>query len=681
LAALVAAEAVLGADAAERGLMVRRKSAGRGNWLPTALVLLWLAAGLAVYYAFHRPFGPQFAVGAALAARDISLTGLLFAAAAALGTRLLPKLPAPALARLAARAAAGLGALGLLYLLVGSTAGTSAWVAWALLAALLFWLRRELAAWWQDASGFATLWRSSGALGRTIAVLSAVIFAAALAVALAPPLRFDALVYHLSLPRAYLTAGQVGYVAEVTHWGFPQLAHMLITWAGALGAGRGALVAWGMGLLTVVGLLGQLSAHLGARRAWVAVAALLCGGSLAAALSSAYVDWPSLLMAWAVLLFLDLWLQKRSAAWVIWAGVFCGLAFGAKYTAGIVAPLAALAVLWAGRRDRSAVARLLGAALLVALPWLVRNALYTGNPFYPLLLPGGEMDALRLSYYNGFAPQGNWLDAVLLPVRATFAGIESGRVGDAPGYETSLGPLLLMFGILALLPAGERPQTRSLKRRAVVIALGGLLIWAIAGRLTGHLIRSHLYFSLFAAFSVLAAFGFAASERLRIGRLRVGRIAAAVACLALGLNALQSAIAVVDSGALQLWSGAISEQDYSERNLGLYAIVISEMPTDGRTLMLWETRGYACLPACDPDEVIDRWSHDLAVYGSQQAMFSAWRAAGFDYVLYYRLGAQFVHADPEHFHAFDLDAVETGLTQLPVVRDFNGDYVLFTLSQ
>jgi hypothetical protein len=502
-----------------------------------------------------------------------------------------------------------------------------------------------------------------------------------LAVALAPPLRFDALVYHLSLPRAYLAAGRVGYVAEVTHWGFPQLAHMLITWAGALGAGREALVAWGMGLLAVVGLLGQLSAHLGARRAWVAVAALLCGGSLAAALSSAYVDWPSLLMAWAVLLFLDLWLQKRAAVWAIWAGVFCGLAFGAKYTAGILAPLAVAAMLLAGRRQWGAVLRFLVAALLAALPWLVRNALYTGNPFYPLLLPGGEMDALRWSYYNGFAPQGNWLDAVLLPLRATFAGIESGRIGDAPGYETSLGPLPLMFGGLALLSAGERLQARGLKRSASVIALGGLLIWAIAGRLTGHLIRSHLYFSLFAAFSVLAAFGFAASERLRIGRLRVGRIAAAVACLALGLNALQSAIAVVDSGALQLWSGAISEQDYSERNLGLYAIVMNELPADGRTLMLWETRGYGCLPTCDPDEVIDRWAHDLTIYGSPQAMFTAWRSAGFEYVLYYRLGAQFVHADPEHFHAFDLDAVEAGLAQLPVVRDFNGDYVLLSLSQ
>lgn len=664
--------------------MARRKRAVRGNWLPATLVMLWLAAGLAAYYAYHRPFAPQFAVQAALAARDLLLTGLLFAGGGALGARLLPALPAPPLARLAARAAAGLGALGLLYLLAGSTLGTGAVVAWTLLAGLLIWLRRELATWWQDASDFAKLWQSSGALGRTIALLSAAIFAAALALALAPPLAFDALVYHLSLPKLYLAASRVEYVPGLMYTGFPQVVHMLITWAGALGSAHGALVAWGMGLLAVLGLLGQVSGRLNPRRGWVAVAAVLSGATLAAALGTAYVDWPSLLMGWGVLLFLDLSLnvtRKDKDRWAIWAGVFCGLAFGVKYTAGMLAPLGALAILLVGKRDWHAMLRYLGAALLLALPWLARNFLYTGNPFYPLLFAGGEMDALRLGYYQGAAAQGNWLDVLLLPVRATWLGVELGKVGNAAAYDVSVGPLLLAFGLLSALQTNEKPVSRALKQLAACIAIGGLMIWAALGRLNGHLIHTHLYFSLFAAFSVLAAYGFAAGERLRIGALRVGRIATAVACLALGLTALQSGLKLVERGVADLWAGTISEQDYEARNLGLYALVMAELPRDGRTLMLWETRGYSCFPACEPDEVIDRWVHDLAVYGTPEAMLAAWRAAGFDYVLYYRLGADFVHADPEHFHAFDLDAVEAGLAQLPVVRNFNGDYVLLSLNE
>ncbi|MBX3046565.1 MAG: hypothetical protein KF698_06180 [Anaerolineales bacterium] len=648
--------------------------------LLAASVLVWLAVGLAYYYAFHRPFPPEFALRAVFAARDVLCMTLLFVAAGGVGARVLPRLPAAPLVRLAVRAGVGLGGLGLLYLLVGSTLGTGTALAWGLLVGLLVWLRRDIRTWWQDADAFAALWSASGRLGRTLGWLSGLIFASSLLVALAPPLAFDALVYHLTLPKLYLQSGGVGYVPEIMYWGFPQLVHMLVTWAGALGPAHGALVSWGMGALAVVGLLGHLAERLSARLAWVAVAALLSGASLATSLGSAYVDWPGVLMGWGVLLFLDLWLETRRTEWAVWAGVLCGLAFGAKYTSGVLAPLGALVILLAGGWDWRALVRYLGAALLLALPWLARNLLATGNPFYPLLLPGGEMDALRLSYYQGLAAQGNWMDAVLLPLRATWLGIEGGHIGGAAGYETSLGPLLLAFGLLAALPLEASGTARQLRRAAGVIALGGMLVWAAGGQLAGHLIRSHLYFSLFSAFAVLAAFGFAALQSLRLGAVRVGRIAAAVAVLTLGLSAVEASLGVVQRGALDLWSGALDEQAYSERNLGLYALVMREVPRDGRTLMLWEARGLACAPDCDPDEVIDRWQHDLARFGSASAVVDNWRTAGFDYVLYYRLGAEFVHSEPEHFHSFDLQQVEDALAQLRVVQDFNGDYVLYALT-
>lgn len=672
------------AHASRQGCLVARKKNRSKNLLAAAAILLWIAIGLAIYYAFHRPFNPEFALLALDAGRDLLITAALFALGGALGARLLPILPAPPLARLAARAAAGLGVLALLYLLVGSTLGTSSLLAWALWLGLAIWLRANFSIWWADASDLLKLWVRSGKLGRTIAALCAFLFNAALLVALAPPLQFDALVYHLSLPKIYLEQGRIGYVPELMTWGFPQLAHMLITWAGAMGAQRGALVAWGTGLLAVVGLVGHLAARLGPRRGWVGAAALLCGSSLATALASAYVDWPAILMAWAMILMLELPTANRARddRWLIWAGIFCGLAFGAKYTAGLLAPLGAIAILWA-RRDWRGAAKFLSAAFLVALPWLVRNALATSNPFYPLLFPGGEMDAIRLGYFQGFAAQGNWLDAMLLPLRATWLGVEGGRIGNAPGYETSLGPLLLGLGVLAAWPSGEK-QARSLKRLAGIIAIGGLVFWATAGRLTGHLIRSHLYFFLFPSFAILAAFGFANGERIKVGGLRVGRILGAVVCLALGLNALQSAINLVNDGALQYWSGTLSEENYLEANLGLYESVMQSLPTEThseRTVMLWETRGYACLPACEPDEVIDRWPHDLAIYRTPENVLDAWRAQGFEYVLYYKLGAQFVHDDPEHYHAFDIDQVNQVLGTLRLVRNYNDAYLLYSLAQ
>ncbi|UYN89279.1 MAG: glycosyltransferase family 39 protein [Anaerolineales bacterium] len=645
--------------------------------LLAAAVLLWFATGLAYYYAFHRPFTPEFALRAVLAARDLACTALLFAAAGGLGLRLLPSLPLAPLARLAVRAAAGLGLLSLAYLLLGSTLGTGTGLAWLLLLGLLVWLRREVLAWWHDAAGLGVLWQASGRLGRILAWLSGAVVLAALPVALAPPLVFDALVYHLTLPKIYLLQGQVGYVPEIMHWGQPQLVHMLVTWAGALGVGHGALVAWGLGVLALLGLLGHVAERWGARLGWVAVAALLSGASLAASLSSAYMDWAGVLFGWGVLLFLDLWQETRQPRWLVWAGVFCGLAFGTKYTAGILAPLGLLAIMFAGGASWREGLRYLAAALALALPWLARNFFATGNPFYPLLLPGGEMDALRIALVQTATPQGNWLDVILLPWRATWLGVEYGRVGNAAAYDVSVGPLLLLFGLLALVP-----WTRAhahLRKTAAWFALGGMLVWGLLGRVNGHAIHTHLYFSLFPSFAILAAYGFGAVGGLRLGAVRLPRIAAALAVLALGLSAVQSSLELAERGVAELWGGGLNEQGYSERNLGLYALVMDALPKEGRTLMLWEARGLACAPLCDPDEVIDRWQHDLALLGSPEAVIDSWRTAGYEFVLYYRLGAEFVYNDAERFHAFDMGQLEAALAQLPVVQNYNGDYVLYAL--
>jgi hypothetical protein len=105
------------------------------------------------------------------------------------------------------------------------------------------------------------------------------------------------------------------------------------------------------------------------------------------------------------------------------------------------------------------------------------------------------------------------------------------------------------------------------------------------------------------------------------------------------------------------------------------------MQGDAHTVMLWETRGYYCVPLCEPDEVIDRWQHDLAVYGNPEAVFERWRAQGYTHVLYYQRAAEFVSEDPEHFHPIHLAELEETLGQLQLARDFNGIYLLYLLGQ
>ena len=652
--------------------------------LHSALALLVLFFALPFYYAFHRPFTPGFALSLANLFWQLSVLSGLIALGGGLGERLVPQLDAPPLARLALRAALGLGLLALAIPLVGSTLGLAPWLVWSLTLLPIILLRRSIRVWAVDWAALPGLWTDSGRFGRTVLILSAVILLSALVVALAPPLKFDALVYHLSFPQLYLDAGRIHYFAGNMTWGFPQLPQMLITWGLVLGLGRGALLGWALGGLCLLGLFDHLRARLGQRPAWAAVAALLAGASLAQSLAWGYVDWPSLLYAWALLFTLEAWDADRDGKLLILAGSIAGLLFGTKYTAGLVAALGALFIFWRARALRPLLTYALF-ALALAAPWLVRNTLATDNPVYPLLFPGGAMDAMRLAFFQEIPVQGSWLDLVFLPLRATLAGIEGGHIGNAPGYEASIGPLLLALSLFA---GGRRAHlnaaSRRLLRLAAIVSIGGLLVWAVAGRFGGHLIRTHLYYALFPAFAILAAFGFYALLPLRLSAVRVGRIVSVVVVFVLALTTLQVAHASIASGAPQFLLGGNSDQEYLEDNLGLYARVMQhlreELPPSANVLLLWETRGYYCEPRCESDEILDRWTHDVQIYGSPAAVLDAWRAAGYSHILYFRQAAEFVAADSAHYNPLDLDPLESTLDKLPLTTNFNDAYLLYVLA-
>ncbi|MDA1330574.1 MAG: hypothetical protein O3B43_05875 [Chloroflexi bacterium] len=648
-----------------------------------ALAVLFIA--LPVYYTLHRPFDPSLATSSLRNLLEILRTLALVFLGGGLGAWILPNLSAPPLARLALRAAFGLGLMALAILLIGSTLGLNPWLVWGITLTSLFALRKAVFAWARDGAELPQLWNSGGRFGRAIAVLGASIFLAGLATALAPPLKFDALVYHLTLPKLYIDAGRLYYVDGIIFWGFPQIPHMLMTWLAALGSMRGAMLVWSMGLLCSLGLFDHLRNRLGPRPAWGAIAALLAGTSLAQSLGWAYMDWPSLLFAWALLFALDEWGANRDRQMLLLAGAFAGMLFGVKYTAGLIAALGGIYVFLQDRRSIRTVVTYSLVSLGFAATWLVRNALTTANPLYPLLFPGGAMDAIRLGLLQGLPVQGSWLDLVFLPFRATFLGIEGGHLRDAAGYETSIGPLLLAFSLFAGFAKFHlNLAARNTLKLTAFLALGTLLVWGIAGRFSGHLIRTHLYFAAFPAFAALSAFGFASLQRIRLPYIRVGRLLAAVSILALALSSLQVLRSLISTDTLKTLIGQTSEEAFLEENLGLHALVMrnlrEELPPGSKVLMLWEARGYYCVPICEPDEIIDRWVHDLQQDGSPEAVLEAWRGEGFSHVLYYSLAAHFVAQDADHFHPVDVENLEASLSKLNLLTNFDDIYLLYSLN-
>lgn len=646
--------------------------------------LVWCFAILVLYYAGHKPFSGEQGVAVLLAAWRLIVAAGLLSLGGGLGRLLYRRSDLPALVEMALQAGLGTGILALGLFLLGSVVGLPRWLLWLLPPALAGLLYRQISGWARQWLALIALLRASDTLGRWLASLSGLSLLAALVAALAPALKWDALVYHLALPQAYLNAGRVIYLPWIMKVGMPQNTEMLYTWAMALGgAPAAAVLGWSIGVTAVVGLLGYAAWRFGLRPAWVGIAALLAGFSVTAALSWAYVDWMGLFLGLGVLVSLDRWRQLGQPRDALAAGLFAGLALATKYTAGVIGLAGLLALAWHAWKRR---ARLLPAlcvyllgGVLPVFPWLLRNWANTGNPVYPLFFEAGAMSAVRSEVYTRLPPFGNWADLVLLPLRATYLGFEGGE-----GYGVAAGPLLLGLGALAWLGA------RSLNREdgpalenAAVFSIAGLVVWALVNQLSGFLVQTRFYFGLFPAFTLLSAAGFLGLSRQALPGVRLGRIAAALVLMVSAFSAFEMGGSVLRQGAPQAVLGLESEPAYLARNLGWYWPAIEALhalPADSQVLLLLEPRSFYCAPRCFPDETMDRWKRDRLALQEPGAILASWRAQGFTHLLFYQAGEDFMRQTGDvHHDEAEWQALDEFLARLPAPVDYGGIYRLYSI--
>ncbi len=657
----------------------------RDAWLGL-LALLWLVVVLVFYFAAHKPITAQSAASIARSAAQLAAALGLISLGGGLGTLLLPETGTSPLVQFALRGALGVGLLSITVLLVSSIVGTSTVLSWVGLILPLVLLHRAVQRWWRGLSGLCDLWKAGGRFGKIIALLLSFIFAAVLLLALAPPLKFDALVYHLALPKTYLSVGSVGYVPGNIFWGMPQVGEMLYLWAMSLaGEPAAACVSWGVGAMAVLGLLGYARRQVGVAAAWVSAAALLAGYTLAAELSWAYVDWFTILYGLAFLVLLHRWKDIGRPSQILLAGLFGGFALGSKYSAGAL--LAAGAVLIAYYSLKMSTPRLALRNLAVfglaagaaSAPWLLKNILATGNPFYPLLYPSGAMDAFRLEQYQGFPIWGDWREVLLLPWQATIAGHEG-----APGYAASIGPLILGLAPICILGWLLKldPRLHRLVPAAALAGLG-LVIWAVAGRLSGYLLQTRLYLTFFPALGLLSGGGYRVLARINYSGVRFGRLAGSLIVLVLGLNALNIGLDVLSKGAAQTVVGIKSIQQYLDDNLGWHAPAMRsllDLPGEGRVLMLWEPRSLYCAPRCQPDEVLDRWRSDFNEYHQSETILSVWRQEGFTHLLVHHTGEEFIRHEDDRYSPAEWQTLDELLDVLTPAAKYGEAYTLYRLN-
>lgn len=342
------------------------------------------------------------------------------------------------------------------------------------------------------------------------------VFVPAFGAALAPEVRGDSLIYHISAALLYVVhAGHVEIPSSALTY-MPQNQQLLYALALLFDGDTAArLLHLLCGILLAAGCFATARLlGLSRRDGMAGVLLLLTVPTWFYLATSTYVDLAVANYSLACVYCLLLMRRCARNGWLLLAAIMAGMAAGCKYTAGVVlaVPALVLAAVPAcgetrcGRGLRRAAAFAVLSALLVS-PWLIRNFIWTGNPVAPSFMrllgpPGVPQSTLDwpdiqagtpglfarplawmsavAEMYMAFLDYGNFLP-VLLPLALGIAAAVAGN------WRAALGPeirLLLVFLALALLlgvPLGAvRRDSRYVMAHVATAAVLIVFWWRLA---------------------------------------------------------------------------------------------------------------------------------------------------------------------------------------------------------
>lgn len=218
-------------------------------------------------------------------------------------------------------------------------------------------------------------------------------------VAFNPALDVDTFEYHIPVPKAWLLEGRISPIPYCLQSNYHLLSEMLNVVALAISRNDVILcklIQLYAGVLLAVATWCFGRSFFSARVAWLAATVFYLVKEISAISTNGYVDLTVGLYVWLGVFAMVRAAHLRGLSWHAMAGLFLGLGFASKQTGAMSAAMAYLAygiVLLLDRQRRRQLrlfpARAIVAgvlALLLASPWMVKNCVYTGDPFFPMLV-------------------------------------------------------------------------------------------------------------------------------------------------------------------------------------------------------------------------------------------------------------------------------------------------------
>lgn len=215
--------------------------------------------------------------------------------------------------------------------------------------------------------------------------------------ALGPEHAFDALWYHLTLPKIYLLNHKIEFIPGglLYYSAMPQFTEML--YAASLAVKDEILakiIHFSFGILSTIVLYKLSRRYLSMTFSLLGV--LIFYSNLVVAWESitAYIDLSRTFFEVTALLMIVNWIEEKNKKWLAISAVMVGIAISTKLLAlGSLAVFCILIIFYSLKFNRSFKNLFINLflyifiSLLIPLPWFIFSFINTGNPFYPFFTP------------------------------------------------------------------------------------------------------------------------------------------------------------------------------------------------------------------------------------------------------------------------------------------------------
>ncbi|RJP68511.1 MAG: phospholipid carrier-dependent glycosyltransferase [Candidatus Abyssobacteria bacterium SURF_17] len=421
-------------------------------------------------------------------------------------------------------------------------------------------------------------------------------------IALAPSITHDAMVYHLNVPRVY--AHEHGIVPIPYNLFSNTVLNVEMLYAAALLIDEfilANLIHYALGVGAIAFLYGFARATFGRATAILAVLILVLNPPVLNEMPIAYVDMAMMFYFLLAASCLWRWRTEGSEGWFRLFCVFAGIFAGIKYTAlhGLISLGVLLIVSELTSRGRLTGAIVKRAAIfgatvaVLVLPYLVKNYVVTGNPFYPLMydLFDGRWLAPRqvermLAYVSAHGMGRDFRSFAALPWNITIfgkAGFEN--------FDTTVTPLWLIL-LPAFVLVRRKPAVLKWSAPLCVIYF---ISWAASTHITRYLMPIFPVLSLMCAHTIVAM-GKGISKLPRPLTLAFKAAALAACGLVWFSFAYFYPLLVPSEFGAAVW-GDEKAEDFLARKVPNYPVfqyINENLPPDARLMFLWDNRGFFC---------------------------------------------------------------------------------------